>query len=97
MLAQNQEVTITGPPRAPGRSVLLVEDEAPLRMILSRNLARHGYHLVAVDSVGDAIARMMAHIPEVIVLDVNLPDGTGWEVLRWLTTGRGALTCSWVP
>ncbi len=66
------------------RTVLLVEDEAPLRLIIGRNLTQRGYRLISVDSVGDAIAEMTTRLPDVVVLDVNLPDGTGWEVLRWL-------------
>jgi DNA-binding response OmpR family regulator len=69
---------------ASARSVLLVEDEAPLRTIIGRNLEQHGYRLTAVASVREAIAHMAATLPDVIVLDINLPDGTGWEVLRWL-------------
>jgi len=61
-----------------------VEDEAPLRLIIGRNLTQRGYRLISVDSVGDAIAEMTTRLPDVVVLDVNLPDGTGWEVLRWL-------------
>lgn len=67
-----------------GRVVLLVEDEPALRTIISRNLVARGHTLVAVDSVGDAIASMCTRLPDVALLDVNLPDGTGWEVLRWL-------------
>ena len=66
------------------RTVLLIEDETPLRTIISRNIKERGYRLLAVDSVGEALVKMMVQIPDVIVLDVNLPDGTGWEVLRWL-------------
>lgn len=69
---------------ARGRVVLLVEDEPPLRTIIARNLIARGHTLVAVDSVGDAITAMCTCLPHVILLDVNLPDGTGWEVLRWL-------------
>lgn len=75
-------------PQAAGRTVLLVEDETPLRTIIGRNLTRRGHRLIAVDSVGDAIAEMTARLPDVVVLDVNLPDGTGWEVLRWLRAIR---------
>jgi len=71
---------------AAARSVLLVEDEAPLRTIIGRNLEQHGYRLTAVASVRDAIAQMAAPRPEVIILDINLPDGTGWEIMRWLRT-----------
>ncbi len=67
-----------------GRTILIVEDERQLRMIIARNLKERGYRYIAVDSVGEALIKMMAQIPDVIVLDVNLPDGTGWEVLRWL-------------
>jgi DNA-binding response OmpR family regulator len=66
------------------RTVLLVEDETPLRTIIARNLEQRGYRLIAVASVRDAIDRITATVPDVIVLDVNLPDGTGWEILRWL-------------
>ena len=69
---------------AQGRMVLLVEDEPPLRTIIARNLIARGHTLVAVDSVGDAITAMGVRLPDVALLDVNLPDGTGWEVLRWL-------------
>lgn len=62
----------------------LVEDEPALRMVISRNLAARGHILVAVDSVGDAITAMSTRLPDMALLDVNLPDGTGWEVLRWL-------------
>ena len=71
-----------------GRTVLLVEDETPLRRIIARNLIARGHHLIAVDSVGDAIAAMTTRLPDVVLLDVNLPDGTGWEVLRWLRAVR---------
>ena len=74
--------------RATGRTVLLVEDETPLRRIIARNLVERGHHLIAVDSVGDAIAAMTTRLPDVVLLDVNLPDGTGWEVLRWLRAVR---------
>jgi len=67
-----------------GRTVLLVEDEPALRTIIARNLTQRGHRLISVDSVGDAITEMMMRLPEVVLLDINLPDGTGWEVLRWL-------------
>lgn len=70
------------------RTVLLVEDEHPLRTIIARNLAQRGHRLIAVDSVGDAIAEMTMRLPDVVLLDINLPDGTGWEVLRWLRAVR---------
>ncbi|MHB8644636.1 MAG: response regulator transcription factor [Thermomicrobiales bacterium] len=73
---------------ARGRAVLLVEDETRLGTIIARNLTRRGHHLTVVDSVGQAIAAMSTRLPEVVLLDVNLPDGTGWEVLRWLRANR---------
>ena len=84
MLVVEGELRVDEHARATGRTVLLVEDETPLRTIIARNLIRRGHRLIAVDSVGDAIAAMTTRLPDVVLLDVNLPDGTGWEVLRWL-------------
>lgn len=74
--------------RSDCRTVLIVEDEDLLRMIITRTLSESGHCLIAVDSVGEAIAAMTARLPDVVLLDVNLPDGTGWEVLRWLRAIR---------
>jgi DNA-binding response OmpR family regulator len=67
-----------------GRAVLIVEDEQPLRMVITRTLARQGHRPIAVETVRGTITEMMARLPDVVLLDINLPDGTGWEVLRWL-------------
>ncbi len=68
------------------RRVLLVEDEAPLRRILTMNLARRGYSIAEADSVESADEALhVANEPfDAIVLDINLPDQTGWDVLRHL-------------
>lgn len=101
MVYQRREMSIMDvPPHPRGRAVLLVEDEEPLRTILSRSIQQRGYSLAAVDSVGAAIAQMMTHIPDVIVLDINLPDGTGWEILRWLRAvdqWPAVIVCSALP
>jgi DNA-binding response OmpR family regulator len=63
--------------------VLLVEDEEPLRRILARNLSRRGYEVIEAFSAATAIAALSTGAPfDVLLLDVNLPDQTGWDVLR---------------
>ncbi|HEY1390607.1 MAG TPA: response regulator [Ktedonobacterales bacterium] len=63
--------------------VLLVEDEEPLRRILARNLARRGYQVAEAASAAEAIALLRANGSfDALLLDVNLPDQTGWDVLR---------------
>jgi DNA-binding response OmpR family regulator len=82
------------------RIVLLVEDEALLRRVIARNLTQRGHRPIAVDSVRDAIAVMTTRLPDVMLLDVNLPDGTGWDVLRWLRTIHrkvAVIICSAIP
>lgn len=65
--------------------ILLVEDEAALADVIARNLrARH--HDVTVEPASEpALLRMAESWPDVLVLDVNLPDLTGWEILRRLS------------
>lgn len=63
-------------------AVLVVEDEGMLRTVITKNLAARGYRTVGAASADEAILRLRGAPVEVLVLDINLPDGTGWDVLR---------------
>jgi DNA-binding response OmpR family regulator len=67
--------------------VLVVEDEPALANALRIGLTREGY---AVDTAGDradAIAKLQLVPYDVMVLDVSLPDGTGFELARDVRSG----------
>ena len=62
--------------------VLLIDDEAPIVEVLSRSLRAHGHAVrVAVNGI-DGLLALTEEVPDVMLLDISLPDITGWEVLR---------------
>ena len=65
-------------------AILLVEDEMRLRRALVRSLEGRGYRVVEAATAGAAVASALATDFAVMLLDVNLPDATGWDVLRQL-------------
>lgn len=65
-------------------SVLLVDDEEPIVEVLGRVLRGHGYSVRTASCGADALYALTEHVPDVVLLDINLPDLTGWEVLRRL-------------
>jgi DNA-binding response OmpR family regulator len=67
-----------------GMAVLLVDDEYSLRQTLTRSLAARGYHVEAVGTGAEAISATRTQKWDLMVLDINLPDATGWDVLRWM-------------
>ncbi|GAC1323836.1 MAG: hypothetical protein NVSMB22_11960 [Chloroflexota bacterium] len=67
-----------------GASVLIVEDDQALLHSMERNLAVRGYVTRRASRIEDAIAEIQHQPPAVLLLDVDLPDGSGWEVLRTL-------------
>jgi CheY-like chemotaxis protein len=78
-MARTRERRLAGMAR-----VLIVEDEHLLRRILTLNLVRHGYSVAEADSVASAREALAAWDPafDVMLLDIELPDGSGWDVLR---------------
>ena len=62
--------------------VLLVEDETTLADVLARNLRAHGHDVRCEFTARDAVSSIQAQRPDALVLDVNLPDESGWQVLR---------------
>lgn len=65
-------------------SCLLVEDDVRLRRALAAALAGMGWAVRDTGSVREAIAELSARSPELLVLDVILPDGRARDVLRFL-------------
>lgn len=62
--------------------VLLVEDNEMNRDMLSRRLERKGFTvLVAVDGA-EGVAKARAELPDLILMDMNLPILDGWEATR---------------
>ena len=65
-------------------AVLLVEDDPSLGDILGKNLEARGYRVDRAETLAQALASLAGEAPGVMLLDVNLPDGSGWDVLRAL-------------
>ncbi|UZF90555.1 response regulator transcription factor [Bosea sp. NBC_00550] len=69
--------------------VLVVDDEPPIRKLLRVGLGTEGYTISEAVNAKDAIARINAEAPDLVLLDLGLPDMTGQELLRlWRGEGR---------
>ncbi len=62
--------------------VLVVEDEALLARNLKTFLTRRGYEVVLADCVEQALALYAKTEPDAVLLDYNLPDGTGLDIIQ---------------
>ena len=71
--------------------VLLVEDENALADVMARNISARGHQVRTAASAGEAWRCVDEEQPDVMVLDINLPDESGWEVLRRLGEKRNGL------
>ena len=76
------------PPGGAGRSLLVVDDDAPLRERLARALAQRGFAVTAADSVKAGIAAAEATAPAYAVVDLRLGDGNGLDVVAALRRAR---------
>ena len=64
--------------------LLVIEDNEMNRDMLSRRLARRGYEvLVACDGV-EGIEAARSHLPDLILMDLSLPEMDGWTATRIL-------------
>jgi CheY-like chemotaxis protein len=66
--------------------ILLVEDNEMNRDMLSRRLKRHGYSVITAPDGPQGHAMALAESPDLILMDVGLPEMDGWEVTRLLKT-----------
>jgi DNA-binding response OmpR family regulator len=59
-----------------------VEDEPALRRVLARNLTGRGLDVREAETAGEALDAIAAEKPDLVLLDINLPDRSGWDVMR---------------
>jgi DNA-binding response OmpR family regulator len=65
-----------------GARILLVEDDEVLRDLVNRNLEAREYGVSIAEDAQTALTFLRATTYDLIILDINLPDQTGWDVLR---------------
>ncbi|MBB4661247.1 response regulator transcription factor [Conexibacter arvalis] len=75
----------------PQQTVLVVDDDAPVRRMLERTLAAEGWSVQAVADGGAALAAVERAVPDAVVLDVAMPGLDGLAVARRLR-GKGLAT-----
>ena len=69
-------------PRVPERRVLVIEDEPDIRDLLSYNLQSSGYQVKTADTGQTGLAVFETFGPDVVLLDLMLPDVPGTEICR---------------
>jgi two-component system, chemotaxis family, chemotaxis protein CheY len=65
-------------------TILVVDDSEPMRAVLATILTSRGHGVVLADTVSAAKDALMAHRPDLILTDYNMPGGKGSELVRWV-------------
>jgi two-component system, OmpR family, response regulator RegX3 len=66
------------------RTILMVEDEESITVPLAEALDREGFDTEVAGTVAEALAQAEQRMPDLVLLDVMLPDGSGYDVARGL-------------
>jgi CheY-like chemotaxis protein len=80
-IAETQHIGDNGSPRE-SATVLLVEDHESSRQVLERLLTRRGFRVTTAENVTDALARCAQGSFQLLISDIGLPDGDGYQVMR---------------
>ena len=62
--------------------ILVVEDDAPVRNLITTTLRSHDYKYLTAADGENAVLQASSHNPDIILLDLGLPDMDGVEVIR---------------
>ena len=62
--------------------VLVVEDDKPVRNLISLTLETQGYRYKTAEKGSEAVMAALSHQPDLIILDLGLPDMDGVDVIK---------------
>ena len=66
--------------------ILVVEDDAPVRNLITMTLKAHDYKFITAQNGNNAIMEASSHNPDIVLLDLGLPDMDGVEVIERIRT-----------
>ena len=66
--------------------ILVIEDDTPVRNLITTTLKAHEYRYITAENGEQAVMEASTHNPEIILLDLGLPDMDGVEVIRIIRT-----------
>ena len=66
--------------------ILIVEDDAPVRNLIATTLKTHGYDYMTAANGEGAVMQASSHNPDIVLLDLGLPDIDGVDVIRKIRT-----------
>ena len=91
LLAALERRASSRPASATARPILIVEDDAPAREFIAEMLTAKGYAVTTVADGAQARAQVAASLPELVILDLVLPEVSGFELLsEWRSNPRTA-------
>ncbi|MCW3462185.1 response regulator [Chitinophaga nivalis] len=64
-----------------GPTILIIDDEPDICRLLQLSLVRHGYNVKYVHELGAGLQYLQKQQPDLLFLDIHLPDGSGLEAL----------------
>jgi len=65
-------------------TLLIVEDESSFRQFMSLALQMEGYQIHSVENGERAIQVLQTAVPDLVILDLSMPDISGWDVLHFI-------------
>ena len=66
--------------------ILVVEDDAPVRNLIGTTLKTHGYDYISASNGESAVMQASSHNPDIVLLDLGLPDIDGVDVIKKIRT-----------
>jgi CheY-like chemotaxis protein len=71
-------------------TVLIVDDDEDARDLIRTTLAHEGAHVLAAGSLSDAIDTLSTTTPDVVISDIAMPNGTGYDLARQIRAHANA-------
>lgn len=65
-----------------GRKILVIDDEPGIIEIVEANLEGDGFEVISASNGKEGLEKIKSEKPELVLLDVMMPEMDGWEVLR---------------